>query len=585
VLYSEGIRCRVPTAEQEFAAARRIHGKKGAKRKAPATYELPEKGETAAYIRRARPNGRKYWAIAKDGETATHVRHEGNGYVDEIQAVHVIVSFGLDEVNPDDPIQVRRAFEFVSTMMTELFPGIQMKLVGQADGAGKAFHVHCVQNAVVIERMEVDGLIWEAGRKMSGALTDITRLRERVDGFIAQHGAEYGVEQKLPSMTEQKAETRNARDRSMAARGEISNHDMIRAAFEDAMDDTRAVHLDGFIEAMSEHGVGVNYRVTRAGKPNEKRSLSYRLGEMKTPVRGATLGDHYAYESAVQQLQANVAGLSRERRPTQQPARAPKPALAPTAQELADAVAAVKQLALDEQTAQMRDQMEADFFPSIAEDYDLAIEANSAGDADELARLAKATRDKRSQPAPPRAQGTTGSPATDAQASPTPGPQPSKDTKRDLDWKERARVALQAANSESQIEADRVIATHLREREDERTRARDRRTPHVETTVLSDGTDETLPSVNAPAEEASREDPSAPGPTIGTLQTGESTDDPPQLGTLSEALQVQRDASPRISSPDAEARNLRQKRDRLRAELFADDTDVAQSGDEAVFGD
>jgi hypothetical protein len=440
-----------------------------------------------------------------------------------------------------------------------------MKLVGQADGAGKAFHVHCVQNAVVVERMELDGLVWEAGRKMSGALTDITRLRERVDGFIGQRGTEYGVEQKLPSMTEQKAETRNARDRSMAARGEISNHDMIRAAFEDAMDDTRAARLDGFIEAMTEQGVTVNYRVTRAGKPNEKRALSYRLDEMKTPVRGVTLGDHYTYESAVQQVGANSAGLPRERRPAQLLAKAPRPALVPTDQELVDAVATVKQLALEERMAQTRDQMEADFFPAIAEDYDLAVEANSAGDAAELARLAKATRDKRSQLAPPRAQSTARSPAADTQSSPTTRPQPSKDTKRDLDWKERARAALKAASAQSQIEADRIIATHLREREDERTRAcaRDLRTPHLETTALSDRS-------------ALR---------ISALRVDESTDEPAQLGTVPEALEVRRDDSRRVDPHDAEFERLRQKRDRLRAELFANDTDVARSDDEAAFGD
>ncbi|WP_166791279.1 relaxase/mobilization nuclease domain-containing protein [Cryobacterium sp. Hh7] len=315
VLYSEGIRCRVPTAEREFAAVRRMHGKQGAKRKVPAKYELPEPGEVATHVRRARPNGRKYWALAAGSAAATHVRREGDGYVDEIQAVHVIVSFGLDEVNPDDPEQVRRAFEFVVTMMTGLFPGVQMKCVGQADSASRAFHVHGVLQAVVVERMEVDGQIWEAGRKMSGALTDIGRLRERADNFIKQRGVEYGVEQKLPSMTKQKAENRSTRDRRMATKGQTSNHDIIRSAFEDSMDDPRSVDLDGFVEVMSENHVTVNLRVSRAGKPGEKHALSYRLDEMKTPVRGTSLGAHYAFDSTIQQLEDNASGQERERRP------------------------------------------------------------------------------------------------------------------------------------------------------------------------------------------------------------------------------------------------------------------------------
>ncbi|WP_166789851.1 relaxase/mobilization nuclease domain-containing protein [Cryobacterium sp. TMT1-2-2] len=411
VLYSEGIRCRVPTAEREFAAVRRVHGKQGAKRKVSAKYELPEPGEVATHVRRARPNGRKYWAVAAGSTAATHVRREGDGYVDEIQAVHVIVSFGLDEVNPDDPEQVRRAFEFVTTMMTGLYPGVQMKCVGQADGLGAAtldgspgralFHVHVVQNAVVVERMEIDGQVWEAGRKMSGALTDIRRLRERADEFIAQRGAEYGVEQKLPSVAEQRAEKRSTRDRRMAAKGAISNHDIIRAAFEDSMDDPRSADLDGFVEVMSEYEVTVNHRVSRAGKPDEKHALSYRLDDMKTPVRGTTLGDHYAFDSTLQQLNAKSSGQQRERRPEQQRVGAPKPLSVPTTQELADAQAVVARLAHDEhmtqteeRAAQIEKEADNDLLDAMIEDLDAAIHARDFGDFRELARLANTTLEK-----------------------------------------------------------------------------------------------------------------------------------------------------------------------------------------------
>jgi len=418
----------VPTAEREFAALRRVHDKQGAKRKVPAKYELPEPGEAATHIRRARPNGRKYWAAAADRATATHVRREGDGYVDEIQAVHVIVSFGLDEVNPDNPEQVRQSFEFVRAMMTGLYPGVQMKLVSQADGAGKAHHVHSVLNAVVLVRMDVDGQVWEAGRKMSGALTDIGRLRERADNFIEQHGAAYGVEQKLPSVTEQTAEKRSTRDRRMAAKGEISNHDIIRAAFEDAMNDARSTDLDGFVEVMSEHDVTVNHRVTRAGKPDEKHALSYRLDDMKTPVRGTSLGDHYAFDSAVQQLEANAAGEEREPRPEQLRVGAPKPLTVPTARVLADAQAVVDGLARAERAAQAEQQIKANFLPAIIEDFDAAVEADRLGDFIELARLANATREKEATRKAQEAQQaqTTAifSPDGKAQAQPVIAPDP-----------------------------------------------------------------------------------------------------------------------------------------------------------------
>ncbi|WP_166790039.1 relaxase/mobilization nuclease domain-containing protein [Cryobacterium sp. Sr3] len=474
VLYSEGIRCRVPTAEREFAAVRRVHGKQGAKRKVPAKYELPEPGEVATYVRRARPNGRKYWAVAAGSTAATHVRREGDGYVDEIQAVHVIVSFGLDEVNPDDPEQVRQSFEFVTAMMTRLYPGVQMKLVGQADGLGTAtldgspgralFHVHAVLQAVVVERMEVDGQVWEAGRKMSGALTDIGRLRERADDFIKQHGAEYGVEQKLPSVTERTAEKRRTRDRRMAAKGEISNHDIIRAAFEDSMEDPRSVDLSGFVEVMSEHDVTVNHRVSRAGKPGEKHALSYRLDVMKTPVRGTTLGDHFAFDSTIQQLEANASGQERERRPEKQRVGAPKPLPVLSAQELADAQTVVERLARSERAAQAEDQAAADFFPAIFEDFEAATEADRLGDFTELARLANANREKDATRKAQQAQTTaTSSPDGTAQAQPVIAPDPrmtAPAVKPSIE--ERMRAALAEVDEQANANTQRMIAEHMK---------------------------------------------------------------------------------------------------------------------------
>ena len=482
VLYSEGIRCRVPTAEREFAAVRRVHGKQGAKRKVPAKYDLPEPGEVATHVRRARPNGRKYWDVAAGSTAATHVRREGDGYIEEIQAVHVIVSFGLDEVNPDDPEQVRRAFEFVATMMKDLYPGVQMKLVCQADGAGRAAHVHIVQNAVIVERMEVDGTVWEAGRKLSGALTDIGRLRERADDFVKQHGAEYGVEQKLPSVTEQKAEKRSTRDRRMAAKGEISNHDIIRAAFEDSMEDPRSVDLDGFVEVMSEHDVTVNHRVSRAGKPGEKHALSYRLDDMKTPVRGTSLGGHYAFDSAIQQLEDLASGQERERRPEQQRVGAPKPLPVPTAQELADAQALVERLARAERAAQAEDQAAADFFPAIIEDFEAATEADRIGGFTELARLANATREKEAIRQAPKARTTaTPSPNARAQAQPvmTPGPQqPTPAVKRTS--REQIEAALVEATAQAKAGSENMIKEHLRYKEAAKAADRNRQAQRAE---------------------------------------------------------------------------------------------------------
>ncbi len=359
VLHTAGQHCRVETAVREFAAHRHRHGKQGAKRKSPAKYVLPDDGELAVYVRRSRPSGRRYWVVATDEEEeATHVRREG-AVVKENEAVHYIVSLGLDEVNPDDPEQVARAFRGLTTMFRELYPGLQMKLVGQADGDGMTpdqesgekrgkFHVHGVGNAVVFARMEVDGKVWEPGSKVSGALTDINRVRERQDAWIAERGAEWGLTQRLPPVREQKSEKRSTTDRRKASKGEVSNHDRIREAFWAAMDDPRCVDLDGFKTVMAEGGVEVIEPGWHRGKAPKVRHLSYRVASMATNVTGATLGELYMYDNVVSQADAIAAGLPRARRPEPPAAGAPKPLTVTTDQELTQARDTVARMVQEE---------------------------------------------------------------------------------------------------------------------------------------------------------------------------------------------------------------------------------------------
>lgn len=343
VLHAAGVHCRPETAEREFAATRRRHGTQGATRTSPAQYELPGPWEAATHARRTRPNGRRYW-IASDA-AATHVRRDGE-LVRQAEARHIIVSFGPDEVNHDDLEQVAAAFEFVLEMQRALRTGIQAQLVGQADGRGRAFHVHIVENATLYEAMEVDGSFYEAGRKLAGDLTNINRVRERADEFLSTRGARFGLlPQRLPSVSEQKRETRNQRDRRMHAEGSISNHDLIRDAFEAAMDDPRATELDEWKSVMTELGVAVTEPGWRRGKPPRTPRLSYQLDGMSTPVRAATLGEHYDFASAVANLEANANGTLRMRRPKRVTAGDARLATQPSEEEITAAQEVVTLLA------------------------------------------------------------------------------------------------------------------------------------------------------------------------------------------------------------------------------------------------
>lgn len=376
VLFAEGIRCRVPTATQEFRALRLKHGTEGKLRKIPDRYELPSPGEVATHVRHIRPSGRGVWIPAPSGQDATHVRRPGVGtvhtakvvedergvwnyypeaklgdegkyllvgghaYVRESEAVQLIVSFGLDEVNPRDLEQVRQGFEFTRAMVGELYPGVQAKLVGQADGTGMVdsdktalteggkFHVHVVMNATVAEAMELDGQVWEAGRKLSGPWTDIDRVRDRIDQYIDDHGAAYGIIRNQVPVAEQLADRRGVMDRRMAARAavkgtELSRSDRLREAWWAAIEDDQVTDLATFKDAMAAQGVTVTEPGWRRGKPPKVLRLSYALDGVTT--RGQSLGDRYDYPAVVETLDEKLATGVIPTRPTRAKAGPPKP--------------------------------------------------------------------------------------------------------------------------------------------------------------------------------------------------------------------------------------------------------------------
>ncbi|WP_447648088.1 hypothetical protein [Microbacterium forte] len=347
VLHVAGQHCRPETAEREFAATRRRHGTQGATRQSPSRYKLPEPGEIATHLRRRRPNGRGYWDEARSGETATHVHYPGIR-TRQAEALHWITSFSSGEVNPNDTEQVSRAFQYVLARHRDLYPGEQATFVGQADGTGNMFHVHITRNATLYADMIVGGRNYSAGRKLAGALTNIDAMRERADRFLSEHGADYGLgPQVLPSVPESKRETRNQRDRRMAARGERSNHDVIRDAFEAAMDDTRAIDLESWIDLMAMRDVVVTTRPQRASSGKAK-SVTYQLPGMPVPVRGSTLGTHYDFVNVVRSLDAKSIGRPRQSRPDRFTPPPPKTVSKPSLDQLETARLRMEELAAAE---------------------------------------------------------------------------------------------------------------------------------------------------------------------------------------------------------------------------------------------
>ena len=429
VLHIVGQHCRPETAEREFAMTRRKHGTQGATRKSPAKYELPEPNEVATHLRRTRPNGRRYWAVTRDGETATHTRQEGD-IVRQAEARHLITSYDVEDVNPDDPDQVARAFAYTVARHKALYPGEQATFVGQAEGKGKKFHVHTTRNATLFADMNVGGRLYKAGTKLAGDLTDIDTMRERADAFLAEHGAEYGLgPQRLASIKDQKRDKRSVMDRRMAARGEISNHDMIRDAWERSMDDPQTVDLDSFVYSMAEYGVEVTSPGEGRGTAPKIYGLSYKAVKMRTPVRGKSLGERYDYAGTVAQLEAKAVGQMREPRLERVQAGPPRSVAEPSSEELSEAQADVAQLAREERLHAWLDDWAREEYVTVEEllserGFSLDIEADR-----ELLHAKMMDWEAAGQVAPrtqPGPQTHRTHPESKAQVRPRPTPEPQK---------------------------------------------------------------------------------------------------------------------------------------------------------------
>jgi hypothetical protein len=312
---------------------------------------------------------------------------------------------------------------------------------------------------------------------------------------------------------------------------------------------------------------------------------------MKTPVRGTTLGDHYAYESALKQLESNARGLPRDRRREQPRAGAAKPLQAPTVQELADAQVVVDGLARKERLAQADDRAARDFFSALIEDFDAAIEDERIGDHAELARLANANRDKEARRRTQRAQSTaTPAPANDIQAQSVTTGQPTKadpSAKAEASWKERVQASLDEANAQGLAESTRIIAEFLQEKDAAKVGDRDLQTVEAE----SDS-----PSV--PAQGAHTKSPF--GVSLSDLrkqlrEAGEANARTQETAEPREATSVVEminegpeghEASPRLSPVDGPdlAAELKKRIQRIRAEL-TDEDEAFKSTQSAALGD
>lgn len=233
-------------AINDFRHLREEYGQQGATRLAQGKYVEPDDAADATHIK----IGPRY-RVAKPGEVATHERLvTGPEKVKRTEALHIIHSFGVHEVNVDDPEQMRLAFEAVKAHYAESYPGFQIYLGAHADAQGSKaarargekgkFHVHVVMNAVIYEDQTIDDRLYKRGHRVAGIAANITAMRVRQDQFLTAHGHEFGLpEQQLadPRSPEARAVRKKDHEQPARERGEVTPQELVRGTIEETFAD------------------------------------------------------------------------------------------------------------------------------------------------------------------------------------------------------------------------------------------------------------------------------------------------------------------------------------------------------------
>lgn len=314
--------CGVSTAVDDFSQLRREYRQDKQQRKLPGRYYEPDDQAESTHLKEG-----KNWREARPGEEATHVRvAPENEYALCNDGYHIIVSFGLHEVNPDDPQQTAEAFRFIEDSIQQVYPGQQGLLVGQTDaegspaakkrGEGGKFHVHYVTNSVLSKDMELGGVRYRAGQRQRGDLTNIDDIRRRMDDRLNTHHQEYGLPPQVMAPVgsrEYEKGVASKKDYYDRVKGKLSDEDRVRLAVDAALSGlhqsegtqlagmSRNDRLRAFSERLIEmtgNEVQTSIRTTKAG---EDKLRSYRLDGRASPL-GRKLGKPYTDKGLQDQL-------------------------------------------------------------------------------------------------------------------------------------------------------------------------------------------------------------------------------------------------------------------------------------------
>lgn len=210
-----------------------------------------------------------------------HGKDDGN----TVQMYRIIQSFGLDELDPNNPDDVQRANEIGQALASELYPDKQSLIVTQADGEGGKLHNHILVNSVS----------FTDGKSLRGYRKEHEAVAEKTDEILVRYGMK-------PLDTENTRVKRTSQEKRLAEQGKYVWKDDLRGRIDDLLKDTSITSREVFIERLrADFGVEAVYT-------DKRKYITYYFEDADgTPRRSRDnkLGTDYGKEALVEQFETN----------------------------------------------------------------------------------------------------------------------------------------------------------------------------------------------------------------------------------------------------------------------------------------
>lgn len=215
---------------------------------------------------------------------------------EQIQVYRIIQSFGLDELDPNNPEDIIKANEIGNRLAHELYPDRQCAIVTHGDGEGGKLHNHIIVNSID----------FTTGKALRGDAKEWTTIRDKSDEILPDFG--------LTPLSKEKAKnSRSIGELKQSAAGKYVWKDDLKKRIEESLNDPYVIDQETFIEDMGMRGIEVRFR--------GKKGVSYGFkdkDDKERVSRGGKLGTSFDRSAVEETFSRNLQQMELDEKETKE---------------------------------------------------------------------------------------------------------------------------------------------------------------------------------------------------------------------------------------------------------------------------